>query len=126
MKKRSPKKKSTLASDLLQLFMSAVLIVLGILLKKNEPFADIAVMYLAIPGITLLCGFFLNMLRYKHIWIFPILVLLVFAVQVALYYYNVHFAFSKMLILVAFVSILLTTLFYLLHVDLFKGRKTRK
>ena len=34
--------------------------------------------------------------------------------------------FSKMLIVVFLVSVAMTTLFYLLHVDLFTGHKSRK
>ena len=117
------KKKHDYSIDALQLFMSAILIVLGVVLKDKENFRQVAILFLALPGMTLLCGFFMNMISYRHIWTYPLLVMLVFDVQIALYYYSDRTPMSKYLIVVAFISIILTTLFHLLRVELFKGKK---
>ncbi len=118
------KKKHDFSIEALQIFMSAVLITLGVLLKKNEATESIGILFLAVPGMTLLCGLFMNYLTYKHIWSYPLLVTLVFDIQLALYYYSHRSAISKMIIIVAFVSILMTTLFHLLRIELFRpGRK---
>lgn len=118
------KKPRYLMHDTLQLVMSAILIGLGILLKSNAPISTAAVLFLAIPGMTLLCGFFMNKIDYRHFITFPLILLLIMGIQDLLLYYThpfpISFKFGILMAVVIGVTVTMGTLYHMLHGELIK------
>ena len=113
--------KSKISIDLLQLFMAAILVGLGLFLKGNEAFHNVAVLFLSIPGITLVISYFMNFLTYPRHWTFTVIVVLIYLLGDVLYYFRSGFELTPSIIVfsilvVGFTS-LIATFFHLLHGD---------
>ena len=116
-------KKDTLLATILQIFMSAVLIIFGILLKNGTNRSE-ALAFLMVPGIVIAISTVFNFFKFKSKYFFPVssCTLCILGIIIVLAVTKVSISALLVLGLIACVGVtgLICTLFHWLHGEILK------
>ena len=107
--------------SILQLAMGFILVVLGYMLNTGEEVIDNApLIFCVVPGMVIIFGTFLNAVKFKRDWLYPILIILCCVIGFGIIYYAKGFELSKpnviIMVIIGALTTLICTLFQLLNI----------